>query len=340
MRVLARVFSHRPATLAMSRDTTKKFAPLARRGCEYSHLAPDLCEENRMRARSLAIAVGVLVLLAQPAAGQDKKLVERGAYLINGIVACGNCHAQRDKEGRVLADKGLSGGFLFDEEPFTAYARNITPDPETGIGKWTDAQLVRAIREGIRPDGSLIGPPMPFEFYRGISDADAQALVAYLRAQPPVKNVVPKSVYRMKLPPAYGPPIKNKIVAPPQKDLVKYGAYLAGPLGHCTDCHTPWVKDGVDLKRVGAGGNPFKGPWGVSVSRNLTAHETGLKNWSDAEIARAIREGKSRDGSALKPPMAFAWYKNIDDADMTALIAYLRSLKPLPLGGQPAAANK
>lgn len=92
------------------------------------------------------------------------------------------------------------------------------------------------------------------------------------------------------------------------------------------------------MKRVGSGGNPFKGPWGVSVSRNLTP--TGLKHWSDAEIARAIREGKSRDGSALKPPMAFDWYKNITAEDMKALIAYPRSLKPLPLGGQPAATKK
>lgn len=281
----------------------------------------------------------ILALCGSPASGQDAKLVERGAYLMNSIVACGNCHVQRDKEGRPLPALGLSGGELFDEEPFRAYARNITPDVETGIGKWTEAQLVRAIREGIRPDGSLIGPPMPIEFYRGMSDADAQALVAYLRAQPAVKHVVPKSEYRIKLPPSYGPPIKAAIVAPPRSNPVKYGAYLAGPLGHCMDCHTPWTETGIDPKRMGAGGNPFKGPWGISISRNLTP--TGLRNWSDAEIARAIREGKSRDGSALKPPMAFDWYKNISDEDMKALIAYLRSLKPLPLGGgQPAAAKK
>jgi cytochrome c553 len=171
-----------------------------------------------------------------------------------------------------------------------------------------------------------------------MSDDDARAIAAYLRAQPPVKNVVPKSEYRIKLPPAYGPPIKSAIVAPPRSNLVQYGAYLAGPLGHCLDCHTPWTETSVDRTRLGAGGNPFKGPWGVSVSRNLTP--TGLKGWSDAEIARAIREGKSRDGSPLKPPMAFDWYRNIGDDDMKALIAYLRSLKPLPLGGPPAPAKK
>jgi mono/diheme cytochrome c family protein len=223
-----------------------------------------------------------------PAIAQDsKRVLERGTYLMNGIVACANCHIQREK-GKPLFDRGLSGGMVFDEEPFKAYAPNITPDPETGIGKWTDAQLGRAIREGIRPDGSVIGPPMPFMFYRGLSDDDLDAIIAYLRAQPPVKHAVPKSEYRIKLPPNYGPAITAKVTAPSPKDAVKYGAYLAGPLGHCMDCHTPWVKGIPDLKRVGAGGNPFRGPWGVSLARNLTSHATGLKNWSDAEIARAI----------------------------------------------------
>ncbi|MEP6609502.1 MAG: cytochrome c [Burkholderiaceae bacterium] len=288
-----------------------------------------------MRICSLAVALGLFTAFAEPAIGQDAKLLERGTYLMTSIVACGNCHTQRDKQGRPIPELGLSGGEVFDEKEFKAYPRNITPDPETGIGNWTDAQLVRAIREGIKPDGSLIGPIMPIEFYRGMSDDDVRALITYLRAQPPVKNVVPKSIYYIKLPPAYGPPIKQAIVAPPRSDRVKYGAYLAGPLGHCMDCHTPWTEHGIDRKRMGAGGNPLKGPWGISVSRNLTP--TSLKTWSDAEIATAIREGKSRDGTPLKPPMAFAWYKNINDDDMAAIVAYLRSLKPLPLaGGAPA----
>ena len=279
------------------------------------------------------LLLAALPVVALSAAAQDnKRLLERGTYLMNGIVACGNCHVQREK-GKPLPERGLSGGMVFNEEPFKAYAPNITPDPETGIGKWTDAQLARAIREGIRPDGTVIGPPMPIVFYRDLADDDLAAIVAYLRAQPAVKNVVPKSEYRMKLPPDYGPPIKAKVVAPSPKDAVKYGAYLAGPLGHCTDCHTPWVKGHPDMKRIGAGGNPFKGPWGVAVSRNLTPHDSGLKGWSDAEIARAIQEGVRKDGSPLKPPMAYAWYKNISADDMKALTAYLRSLKPLPLGG-------
>ena len=283
-----------------------------------------------MKKRSLLVAAW-LCAAALPAIAQDKALLARGTYLMDSIVACGNCHVQRDK-GKPLPDKGLSGGMVFDEKPFKAYASNITPDAETGIGKWTDEQLGRAIREGIRPDGSVIGPPMPIGFYRGISDGDLKAIIAYLRAQPAVKNAVPKSEYRIPLPKSYGPPIRKPVNAPSRNDPVKYGAYLAGPLGHCMECHTPWVKGVPDMKRLGAGGNPFHGPWGVSIARNLTPHESGLRDWSDQEIARAIREGVRKDGTRLKPPMAYDWYRNINDEDMTALIAYLRSLRPVKFG--------
>lgn len=290
-----------------------------------------------MSFRFTLSAVAAALAFSLPAQAQspapDSKLIERGAYLVNGIAACGNCHFQRDQTGKPLFDRGLSGGMVFDEEPFRAVASNITNDAETGVGKWTDAQLVRAIREGIRPDGTLIGPPMPIGFYRGMADADVKAIVAWMRAQPAVQNKVAKSEYRMPLPPNYGPEIKKEIKAPSPKDTIKYGAYLAGPLGHCLECHTPWVKGRPDMSRVGAGGNPFKGPWGVAVSANLTPHETGLKGWTPAEIERAIRTGVKRDGSPLKPPMGYGFYNNINAADMKALIAYLRSMKPQKLGG-------
>lgn len=266
------------------------------------------------------------------ASAQAPGSVERGKYLMEGVVACGNCHFARGDKGQPLLEKGLSGGMVFDEPPFKAYAANITPDPETGIGKWTDAQLAKAIREGIRPDKRVIGPPMPIEFYRHLSDSDLAAIIAYLRAQPPVKNAVPKSEYRMPLPPSYGPPVKS-VKAPPESNKLRYGKYLAD-IGHCMDCHTPRDDKGMLVKaRLGAGGQTFKGPWGESISRNLTPHETGLKNWTDAEIAKAVRTGTDRTGQHYKPPMAYDFYKNISDADMSALIAYLRSLKPQPLAG-------
>jgi mono/diheme cytochrome c family protein len=276
-----------------------------------------------------------LCALAGAAAAQPSAaLVERGRVLMNGVVACGNCHQARGPQGQPLPDRGLSGGeVIVDDAAMRAVAANITPDAGTGIGRWSDAQLKKAIREGVRPDGSIIGPPMPIEFYRHLADADLDAIVAWLRAQPPVANAVPKSVYRIPLPPSYGPPVKN-VKVPPASDKVRYGKYLAD-IGHCMDCHTPRAADGkLQTAQLGAGGQPIAGPWGVSVSRNLTPHATGLKGWSDAEIARAIRTGVSRDGSQLKPPMAFDYYKTINDADMAALIAYLRSLPPRPAAGR------
>src|SRR5215217_3007870 len=121
--------------------------------------------------RIAAWLVCIAALPATPVSARDA-LMDRGKYLMEGAVACGNCHFPRDDKGQLLRSRGLSGGFLFDEPPFKAYAANITPDKETGIGKWTDAQLAKAIREGVRPDDSVIGPPMPTEFYRHLSDRD------------------------------------------------------------------------------------------------------------------------------------------------------------------------
>ena len=277
-----------------------------------------------------AILLACIVNFAAAAPPSAAKL-ERGRYLMDGVVACANCHMARGPRGEYLTDKGLSGGFQFQDKMFTAYAPNITQDRETGVGKWTDAQLVKAIREGVRPDGSIIGPPMPVEFYRHMSDDDVNAIVAVLRTQPAVHNVVPKSTYNFPLPPSWGPPVMN-VKTPSRGDKVKYGEYLA-TVGHCMECHTQRDQKGMLVTTsLGSGGRAIPGPWGESVSRNLTPHESGLKNWSDAQISQAVRGGVDRDGKPYKPPMAFQHYKNINDADMAAIIAYLRSLPPREFG--------
>jgi mono/diheme cytochrome c family protein len=267
------------------------------------------------------------------AAAADARLV-RGKYLVEGILACANCHAVRDAQGVPDPARGMAGGFEFDHGPFRSYAANITPDRATGIGAWSDAQLGKAIREGVRPDGSIIGPPMPVHYYRALSDADLAATVRYLRAQPAVANKVPRSVFNFPLPPAYGPPLK-KVRAPSPSDKVAYGAYLV-TIGHCMECHTPRDDRGMLVEaRLGAGGQNIKGPWGDSISRNITPHAQGLRDWSDAQIAAAIRSGKDRSGKPYKPPMAFDWYRNISADDMAAIVAYLRTLPP-QAGAAPA----
>lgn len=278
-----------------------------------------------MRRRVIAVLAAGLgfSVLSLPALANDAK-VERGAYLMNAVAACGNCHTPFGPQGPDMSAK-LSGRLVEDAAHWTVYAPNLTPDVETGIGGWSDAELIRAIREGVRPDGTVIGPPMPIGLYRGISDADAEAMVAYLRTLPAVKNELPDSVYRVPTPPSWGPPV-GQVAAPDPSDLVTYGAYLAGPVAHCMECHsTPGPTGAPDLENaLGAGGFAFKGPWGESVSANLTP--AGLGDWSDAEIERAIRTGVSKDGRQLMPPMGYGYYANMTDGDMQAIIAYLRSL--------------
>jgi mono/diheme cytochrome c family protein len=202
-----------------------------------------------MRLIAFALACGLAATTARA-----ETPLERGRMLVEGVVACGNCHTPLDAQGQPVAGRALAGRLVEDNPAFRAVAPNITPDPETGIGRWTDAQLAKAIREGIRPDGSLIGPPMPFAFYRGLSDTDLAAIIAYLRSVPAVTQTNEKSAYRIPLPPAYGPPVTS-VTAPPESDARAYGGYLAGPLGHCLDCQTPMLENGQrDMTRPGAGG--------------------------------------------------------------------------------------
>jgi mono/diheme cytochrome c family protein len=272
---------------------------------------------------TLALALAALLMSA---AARAETPLERGRYLMTSIVACGNCHTPRGPQGP-LADKELAGGLLFDEKGFKVYSANITPDKRTGIGNWTDVQIVTAIREGKRPDGSTIGPPMPFEMYRDLSDNDVKAIVAYLRSVKPVQSTVPKAEYSFPLPPNYGPPV-GKVADVPRSDTVAYGRYLAGPAGHCVVCHTLQDDRGQFLfaTKLGAGGNPFPGPWGISVSPNITP--TGLKQYTDAQIKTVITTGVRPDGSHLKPPMGVPYYAHLSVADQAALVAYLRSLPP------------
>lgn len=282
-----------------------------------------------MHRRSAAFCA--LAALLSPAAAPAETLLERGAYLMRSIVACGNCHTPGSLMGKPDTKREMAGGAKFDEPPFTAYAPNITPDPETGLGKWTDMQIVAAIREGRRPDGSIIGPPMPIELYRGISDRDAHAIVAYLRSVKPIRNQVPKSIYRIPLPPAYGPPV-GSVPEVPRGDRPRYGAYLAGPLGHCTECHTPMIAPGRRdfAGQLGAGGFPLVGRWGTVISPNITPDkETGIGEWTGAEVKRAITQGLRRDGDKMYPPMAYHFYKNIAAEDLDAIVGHLRSLKPI-----------
>jgi mono/diheme cytochrome c family protein len=115
-------------------------------------------------------------------------LLERGTYLMQSIVACGNCHTPKDK-GQPITGMELAGGFVIEEKPFTAINPNITPDKETGIGSWTDEEIKRAITQGVRKSGEPMLPPMAYAWYRHITPEDLDALVAYLRSLAPLPAV-------------------------------------------------------------------------------------------------------------------------------------------------------
>ena len=290
---------------------------------------------NKMHRGSIC-ALGLTACLAVTVAfAQEETLLERGTYLVQGIVACGNCHTPKNADGSPVVGMELAGNFTIKEPVFTAYAANITPDRETGIGTWSDDEIVHAIRDGIRPDGSIIGPPMPSLFYRDMSDRDARAIVAYLRTVPAVKNEIQKSEYNMPLPPAWGPPV-GEVPEVSKNDAGAYANYVTNTLGHCMECHTPMTETGqLMMERMGEGGRVFSGIFGLdltTVSSNVTPHElAGIGEWSDAEIRRAITSGVGRDGRELAHAMAFDYYENISDEDLSAIVAFLRSLKPLPV---------
>jgi len=288
-----------------------------------------------MLVRLQAIAALAACIAAGSASAQStvaSELLGRGRYLGEIVAACGACHNTFGPGMQPVPGMGLAGGRVFEERGFRAVAPNITQDRETGIGGWTDAQIAAAIRNGHRPDGSPIGPPMPVESYRGISDRDLAALVAWLRTVPPVRHAVAeRSRYPFALAPA-GPPPVASVPEPPDENPVARGRYIAVNLAHCMDCHSAQLAEGrADPDRRGAPGLVLEGPWGAVQARNISSHpENGIGRWTDEQILGAITRGVSADGRRLAPPMAGrapVWARMTPE-DQRALVAYLRSLPP------------
>ena len=291
---------------------------------------------GRITARTGTLASGLAILFFGPlvSAQDSDELLQRGTYLMESIAACGNCHTPKRSDGTPIENLHLAGGFVIEEPGFKAYAPNITMDEATGIGTWSDEEIMRAIREGFRPDGTIIGPPMPTPWYRDISDTDVRAIIAYLRSVEPVNRVVPKSEYRVPLPPDWGPPVVS-VPDVSRDDPLAYGTYVAVALGHCTECHTPLVEGVHDFSRTGLGGNSYPNIFALGftvISANVTLHPTlGIGEWTDEEIKRAITEGIRPDGRQMLDSMAFQYYRNMTEEDLDALVVYLRSLPPQPV---------
>jgi mono/diheme cytochrome c family protein len=269
--------------------------------------------------------LGLMAVVAVSATASAQNAVQRGDYLVNTIMTCGNCHTPKGPPA-AIAGKDFSGGLNWDEPPFKVTAPNITPDKDTGIGNWSAAEIRKSLIDGVRPNGVPLAPIMPSSFYAILTPGDADAIVTYLQSLKPVSNKVPDPIYKLPFSLHRFPGTEKPMAAADMADKVKHGFYLVS-IGHCLECHTPMTKGRLELDKIGKGGREFPGPWGTSVSRNITPSKTaGIGDWTDAEIKRAITEGKRKDGSPMKPPMGYGYYARMTDSDLNDVIAYLRTL--------------
>lgn len=281
---------------------------------------------------AFGVAGGAWADVPGAAAPKPASPAERGAY-VAGIAGCAGCHTPWNMATKSRDESKLYAGQL---PPPGDKARggtpNITPDKRTGIGKWTDAQIIAAVREGKRPDGARLSAHMPSAAYHVMTDDDAKALVAFLRTVKPVRNRIPRAKPEPGAPPPPDlPPAAGN--SDPADDPVKHGEYLSSLL-RCKGCHTP--HEGPLKDAAYAGGNEFKTSWGPDAkavySSNLTGDpETGLGKWTAAQVADAVRELKRPDGTRILGPMNFHKddYGLLADADAAALGAYIKALPPV-----------
>jgi mono/diheme cytochrome c family protein len=297
---------------------------------------------NGLRPSRWAALAILLVVAASAGAQSTPPPLARGRYLVESILACGNCHTPKSPTGEPIGSRNLSGGLSFTLPPFDGTASNITPDRETGIGTWTDAEIKRSITTGVRPDhgrlpNTTVGVVMAVSYFKALTPTDLDAVVTYLRSVPAIRNEVPAPTYRAPQMHQPFPGAEAGFEDSKMADPVYRGRYLM-TIAHCMDCHTPMDKGVSDFSRQGAGGNVFNAQlvqgepadWPGARSANITSHRVkGIGAWTDDEIKRAITRGISRDGHKLQPPMPFAFYARLAPADLDAIVAYLRTLPPL-----------
>lgn len=275
-----------------------------------------------MKTDLLLAAFVATVAWSSQAPGET--LLQRGKYLVEGPAGCGNCHTAP------VPGSPAYGGWTIHDGPVVGEAPNITPGSR--IAGWSDEELSKAIREGLRPDGTVIGPPMPIGFYRELSDTDLAAIVTFVRTLTPVETQFRTSQYPFPLPASYGPPVEH-VADIPRGVTEEYGAYLAGPVAHCMECHSLTAK-GPDFKgNLGGGGYEFEGPWGISIASNITSHPEALAQYSDDEVFQMITTGTRPGGAQMNPPMGYQYYARTDPDDIRAIIKYLRTLPAIAPGG-------
>ncbi len=258
----------------------------------------------------------------------------RGRYLATSVMGCTECHSEHDWKapGAPPLEAKLGAGGIFPELglPGTVVAPNLTPDPETGAGTWSDDQLARAIREGIGHDGRTLFPLMPYQSFRILSDEDLASIVVYLRSLPPVRNALPKTeiIFPVKYLIRSVPEPLTKPVPPPDRSTqVKRGEYLVR-IADCDGCHTPQQRGESNLALAFAGGFEFEGPLPTVTSANITPDPSGISYYDEELFLQMMHTGKVR-ARQLSSVMPWKALGNMTDDDLKDIFAYLRTLKPV-----------
>ena len=260
------------------------------------------------------------------------ELVTKGKYVFGAAGGCG-CHTE--VKGTLNA-----GGRKYDMPFGTVYSSNITPDQQTGIGAWTDDQIITAIRLGRRPNGERIIPVHPYLSFNGMAEEDLRALVAFLRTVPPVNR--PNKPKHITVPffesvglPAWLAAFAQRETPPPTAPTSgpARGEYLVRVVGHCGECHTPrGITQAVDNSRFLAGN--ANGPENSKPPNITPEKDTGLK-WTEDEIAEYLGTGNKPDGDTAAGLMleviegTAAGYKDLTNADRLAIARYLKTIPPI-----------
>lgn len=270
-------------------------------------------------------------------ASTDSAVVERGRYIVREVAPCAGCHGDPAARPAYLegADVPLSGGFVFDIPPGKFYARNLTPDPETGLGDVSDQAIARALRDGVGHDGRAL---LPFMEMQGLSDDDLVAVVSYLRSQPPVRNPVPDHEVRLigrivKATALANPvgPSETPLAQSPRGATVENGRYLAESVALCWACHTERSQMTGALTGPRYGGTTgfveSDDPGHSWSPPNITSDpETGRLGpmTEDAFVAR-FRLGRLIPGS----PMPWQAFSQLAEDDLRAIYRFLMTVPPV-----------
>ena len=256
--------------------------------------------------------------------------LEQGKYLVESLTICFECHSERDfsKPGWPIPPGRVgSGRILWGEgSPNQVIAPNITPDVATGIGEWSDEEIVRAIKEGIGRNGRLLNREMPSRYFRSLGDDEVHSIVLYLRSIPAVRNQLPETA---KYTPGKHPPTiaMDSIRLTKSSSMVTRGAHLVRLAG-CETCHTPSNGEGFIRGLDFAGGKVFRHGDRAAASSNLTPDPSGISYYDEELFLKAMKTGRV-GARPIFSAMPWHFYRNLTDADLEAIFAYLQALPPV-----------